>query len=110
MENGYIQFTFDKLYIDTDYEIKVWGFSEQGMMESDILFFCMNDHLPLYKTAGIGELEEAVSGAIVNLQGLVVGRFTGDYREMVDRLQPGIYIVKGATSKGQMVNRKIMVR
>lgn len=110
MENGYIQFTFDKLYIDTDYEIKVWGFSEQGMMESDILFFCMNDHLPLYKTAGIGEIEEAVSGAIVNLQGLVVGRFTGDYRETVDRLQPGIYIVKGTTSKGQMVNRKIMVR
>lgn len=106
MEDGYIRFSFDELYIDTDYEIKVWGFSEQGMMESDILFFRMNDYLP----ASIGEIEEAVSGVIVNLQGLIVGHFTGDYRETVDRLQPGIYIIKGATSKGQVVNHKIMVR
>lgn len=107
---GYTRLIIDNLYADTDYEITIQAYTGKRGSESEVLIFNMNDYLPQYKTAGIGEIEETVSGVIVNLQGLVVGRFTGDYRETVDRLQPGIYIVKGATSKGQMVNRKIMVR
>ena len=107
---GYTRLIIDNLYADTDYEITIQAYTGKRGSESEVLIFNMNDYLPQYKTAGIGEIEETVSGAIVNLQGLVVGRFTGDYRETVDRLQPGIYIVKGTTSKGQMVNRKIMVK
>ena len=107
---GYTRLTIDNLYADTDYEITIIAYTGTKRSESETLIFNMNDYSPLYKTSGIEEVEEAVSGVIVNLQGLIVGHFTGDYRENVDRLQPGIYIIKGATSKGQVVNHKIMVR
>ena len=103
---GYTHLTIDNLYADTDYEITIIAYTGTKRSESETLIFNMNDYLP----ASIGEIEEAVSGVIVNLQGLIVGHFTRDYRETVDRLQPGIYIIKGATSKGQVVNHKIMVR
>lgn len=107
---GYTHLTIDNLYADTDYEITIQAYTGEKGSESEVLIFNMNDYLPQYKPAGIGKIEEVLSGIIVNLQGLVVGRFSGDYRETIARLQPGIYIVKSAIPKEQMVNRKIVVR
>ena len=107
INNSYTTYTFDKIYIDTNYEIIVWGFNGSKILMTQTLYFRMNDHMGIEK---IEQDEFIESGTIFNLQGQIIGRFTENHRDIFTELQPGIYIINGLTSTGKKVNRKIIVK
>ena len=107
INNSYTTYTFDKIYIDTNYEITVWGFNGSKILMTQTLYFRMNDHMGIEK---IEQDEFIESGTIFNLQGQIIGRFTENHRDIFTELQPGIYIINGLTSTGKKVNRKIIVK
>lgn len=107
INNSYTTYTFDKIYIDTNYEITVWGFNGSKILMTQTLYFRMNDHMGIEK---IEQDEFIESGTIFNLQGQIIGRFTENHRDIFTELQPGIYIINGLTSTGEKVNRKIIVK
>ena len=73
INNSYTTYTFDKIYIDTNYEITVWGFNGSKILMTQTLYFRMNDHMGIEK---IEQDEFIESGTIFNLQGQIIGRFT----------------------------------
>lgn len=72
INNSYTTYTFDKIYIDTNYEITVWGFNGSKILMTQTLYFRMNDHMGIEK---IEQDEFIESGTIFNLQGQIIGRF-----------------------------------
>ena len=49
INNSYTTYTFDKIYIDTNYEITVWGFNGSKILMTQTLYFRMNDHMGIEK-------------------------------------------------------------
>lgn len=104
INNSYTTYTFDKIYIDTNYEITVWGFNGSKILMTQTLYFRMNDHMGIEK---IEQDEFIESGTIFNLQGQIIGRFTENHRDIFTELQPGIYIINGLTSTGKKSTVKL---